>query len=145
MPLPATYIGRIELVMSVIGMKGLEKTIVMRYTVESGMPLVRIQCDAEINFYIQLKKKNIHVLSKFPISIDVLDELVAEAIPPKVEESNHMPVQPSRVGGQSDKAMQPVAVNNLIIPSPIPPHIPSPTVGVDLQMEKMYLKSNMNY
>ena len=31
--------------------------------------------------------------------------------------------------------MQPVAVNNLIIPSPGRPHIPYPTLGLDLHME----------
>ncbi|GMN48335.1 hypothetical protein TIFTF001_017511 [Ficus carica] len=134
-PLIATYVGLIELMRSVIGIKGLDKTIVMRYAVEPEMPPVRIQCDADVNFYIQLKKKDAHVLSKFPISIDVLDESVAEAIPPEVGESNHIDMQPSRDGGQSDEAMQPVAVNNLIIPSCSPPYIPSPTVGLDLHMK----------
>ncbi|GMN55016.1 hypothetical protein TIFTF001_024134 [Ficus carica] len=118
-------------------MRGLEKTIVMRYTVEPRMPLVRIQCDADVNFYIQPKKKDVHMLSKFPISIDVLDKSVAKAIPPEVGECNHIYVQLSRVGGQSDEAVQPIAVNNLIIPSsippPIPPPIPSPIVGLDLE------------
>ncbi|GMN21570.1 hypothetical protein TIFTF001_051138 [Ficus carica] len=131
----ATYVGLFELVGGVIGIRGQDNTIVMRYGVESGMPPVRIQCDAGVNFYIQLKKKDVHVLSKFPISIDVLDESVAEAIPPEVGESNHIDVQPSRNGGQSNEAMQPEAVNNLIIPSPSPPHIPSHTVGLDLYME----------
>ncbi|GMN67835.1 hypothetical protein TIFTF001_036909 [Ficus carica] len=99
------------------------------------MPPVRIQCDADVNFYIQLKNKDVYVLSKFPISIDVLDESVAEAIPPEVGESNHIDVQPSRDGGQSNEVMRPVAVNNLIIPSLSLPHIPSPTVGLDLHME----------
>ncbi|GMN49505.1 hypothetical protein TIFTF001_018679 [Ficus carica] len=103
----------------------------MRYAVEPGMPPVRIQCDADVNFYIQLKKNDVHVLSKFPISIDVLDESVVGAIPPRVGESNHILVQPSRDGGQSDEAVQPVAINNLIIPPPIPP----PIVGLDLHME----------
>ncbi|GMN47613.1 hypothetical protein TIFTF001_016797 [Ficus carica] len=97
--LTATYIGLIELVRSVIGMKGLEKTIVMRYVVKPGMPPVRIQCDANVNFYIQLKKKDVH----------------------------------------SDEDVQPAAVNNLIIPSPIltpiPPPIPSSIVCLDLHME----------
>ncbi|GMN48587.1 hypothetical protein TIFTF001_017757 [Ficus carica] len=95
-------------------------------------------CDADVNFYIQRKKKDVHVLSKFPVSIDVLDESMAEAIPLEVGESNHIPVQPSRVGGQSDEAVQPVVVNNPI-PSPIPPLIPPPIpslkVGLDLHME----------
>ncbi|GMN47955.1 hypothetical protein TIFTF001_017128 [Ficus carica] len=134
-PLTATYVGLIELVMSVIGIKDLDKTIVMRYVVEPGMPLVRIQYDADVNFYIQLNKKDVHVLSKFPISIDVLDESVAEAIPLEVGKSNHIDVQPSRDGGQSDEAMQHGAVNNLIIRSPSPPHIHFPTVGLDLHME----------
>ena len=92
---------------NVIRLRGQEKTIVMRYAVEPIIPLVRIQYDADAyaTFYIQLKKKDIHVLSKFPISINVFDESVVEAIPPKVGESNHIPVQPSRVGGQSNKAM----------------------------------------
>ncbi|GMN20624.1 hypothetical protein TIFTF001_051052 [Ficus carica] len=94
------------LVMSVIGIRGLEKTIVMRYAVEPGMPPVRMQCDADVNFYIQRKKKDVHVLSKFLIDIDVLDESVAEAIPPEVGESNHIHVQPSRDGGQSDEAVR---------------------------------------
>ena len=66
------------------------------------------------------------MLSKFLISIDVLDESVAKVIPPEIGESNHIPVQSSGVGGQSDKAVRPVAVNN---------HIPSPIVGLDLHME----------
>ncbi|GMN65792.1 hypothetical protein TIFTF001_034875 [Ficus carica] len=134
-PLTAIYVGLIELVRSVIRLRGQEKTIVMRYAVELGMPPMRIQCDADVNFYIQLKKKDVYVLSKFPISINVLDESVAEATPPKVGESNHIHVQPSRVGGQSDEAVQPIAVKNLIIPSLIPPPIPSPIVGLDLHME----------
>ncbi|GMN31799.1 hypothetical protein TIFTF001_003404 [Ficus carica] len=52
-----------------------------------------------------------------------------------LSESNHIPLQPSRDSGHSDETVQPVAVNNLIIPSPIPPYIPSPTVGLDLHME----------
>ncbi|GMN64660.1 hypothetical protein TIFTF001_033751 [Ficus carica] len=91
------------------------------------MPPVKIQCDTYVNFYVQLKKKDVHVLSKFPISINVLDKSVAEAIPPEVGESNHIPVQPSRDDGQSDEAVQSVAFNNLIIPPPIP----SPTVGMN--------------
>ncbi|GMN59357.1 hypothetical protein TIFTF001_028458 [Ficus carica] len=101
MSLIITYVGLIELVRSVIGIRGLEKTTVTRYTVEPRMPLVRIQCDADVNFYIQLKKNDVFVFNKFPISINVLDESVAEAIPPEVGESNHIHVQPSRDGGQS--------------------------------------------
>ena len=42
------------------------------------------------------------MLSKFSITIDVLDESVTEAMPPDVRESNHINVQPSKEGGQSD-------------------------------------------
>ncbi|GMN66090.1 hypothetical protein TIFTF001_035158 [Ficus carica] len=133
--LTATYVGLIEFVRNVIGMRSLKKTIVMRYAVEPEMPPVRIQCDADVNFYIQLKKNDIHVLSKFPISIDVLDVSMAEAIPPKVGESSHILVQPSRVGGQSDEAVQLLAVNNLVIHSPIPHVIPSPIAGLNLHIE----------
>ncbi|GMN25226.1 hypothetical protein TIFTF001_043873 [Ficus carica] len=131
-PVTATYVGLIELVISVIGIRGLDKTIVMRYGVEPGMPPVRIQCDADVKFYIQLKKKDVHVLSKFPISIDVFNESAAEAMLPEVGESNHIDVQPSREGGQSDEAMQPVNDSNLIILPPRPPHIPSTTIGLNL-------------
>ena len=82
-PETATYAGLIELVRSVIRISHLDKTIVMRYVVEPRMPPVRIQCDADVKFYIQLKKKDVHVLSKFPISIDVLDKSAAEAMPPE--------------------------------------------------------------
>ncbi|GMN28570.1 hypothetical protein TIFTF001_046255 [Ficus carica] len=82
-PETATYVGLIELVRSAIGIRGPAKTIVMRYGVEPEMPLVRIQCDADVKFYIQLKKNDVHVLSKFPITIDVLDESAAEARPPE--------------------------------------------------------------
>ncbi|GMN67355.1 hypothetical protein TIFTF001_036416 [Ficus carica] len=51
-PETATYVGLIELVRSAIGIRGPAKTIVMRYGVEPGMPLVRIQCDADVKFYI---------------------------------------------------------------------------------------------
>ncbi|GMN62595.1 hypothetical protein TIFTF001_031672 [Ficus carica] len=61
-PESATYVGLIELVRSAIGIRGPTKTIVMRYGVEPGLPLVRIQCDADVKFYIQLKKKDVHVL-----------------------------------------------------------------------------------
>ncbi|GMN61110.1 hypothetical protein TIFTF001_030189 [Ficus carica] len=37
-PVTATYVGLIELVRSVIGIRDLDKTIVMRYAVELGMP-----------------------------------------------------------------------------------------------------------
>ncbi|GMN21588.1 hypothetical protein TIFTF001_048901 [Ficus carica] len=104
-PLTANYVGFTELVRSVIGIRYLDKIIVMRYAVEPRMPPMRIQCNSDVNFYIQLKKKDAHVLSKFPISID------------------------------SDESLQPVAINNLIIPSPGPPHIPYPTLGLDLHME----------
>ncbi|GMN74899.1 hypothetical protein TIFTF001_052483 [Ficus carica] len=107
----------------------------MRYAIEPGMPPVRIQCDVDVKFYIQLKKKDVHVLSKFPISIDVLDESTAEAMPPEIRESNHIDVQPSKEGRQSDEAMQPVNDSNLIILPPRPPHIHSPTVGLDLHTE----------
>ncbi|GMN69085.1 hypothetical protein TIFTF001_038140 [Ficus carica] len=131
-PITATYVGLIKLVRSVIGIRDLDKTIIMRYAIEPGMPPVRIQCDADVKFYIQLKKKDVHVLSKFPISIDVLDESAAEAMPPEVGKNNHIDVQPSREGGQSDEAMQPVNDSNLIILLPYPPPIRSPTVGLDL-------------
>ncbi|GMN47253.1 hypothetical protein TIFTF001_016425 [Ficus carica] len=75
------------------------KGILMRLTT-TYVGLIEL-CDADVNFYIQLKKKDVHVLSKFPISIDVLDESVAEAIPPEVGESNHIDMQPSRDCGQS--------------------------------------------
>ncbi|GMN47410.1 hypothetical protein TIFTF001_016586 [Ficus carica] len=89
----ATYVGLIELVRSAIGIRGPAKTIVMRYGVEPGLPFVRIQYDADVKFYIQLKKKDVHVLSKFSIIIDVLDESAAEAMPPELGESNHIDVQ----------------------------------------------------
>ncbi|GMN67342.1 hypothetical protein TIFTF001_036404 [Ficus carica] len=130
-PETATYVGLIELVRSAIGIRGPAKTIVIRYGVEPGMPLVRIQCDADVKFYIQLKKKDVHVLNKFPITIDVLDESATETMPPEVGESNHIDVQHSRNGVQSDEAMQHVDDNNLIILPP-PPHFPSPTIGLDL-------------
>ncbi|GMN54086.1 hypothetical protein TIFTF001_023214 [Ficus carica] len=122
----ATYVGLIELVRSAIGIRGPTKTIVMRYGVEPGLPLVRIYCDADVKFYIQLKKKDVYVLSKFPITIDVLDESAAEAMPPELGESNHIYVQLSKKGLQSDEAMQHVDDKNLIIPPPLPhiPHLP---------------------
>ncbi|GMN58103.1 hypothetical protein TIFTF001_027205 [Ficus carica] len=129
MPEIATYVDLIQLVRSVIGISRQDKTIVMRYVVEPGLPPVRIQCDADIKFYIQLKKKDVHVLSKFPITIDVLEESGAEVMPPDVGESNHIDVHPSRVGGQSDEAIQPVNDSNLIT---LPPYIPSPIVRPDL-------------
>ncbi|GMN59378.1 hypothetical protein TIFTF001_028484 [Ficus carica] len=133
-PETATYVGLIELVRSAIGIRGPVKTIVMRYGVEPGMPLVRIQCDADVKFYIQLRMKDVHVLSKFLITIDVLDESAAEARPPEVGESNHIDVQRSMEGGQSDEAMQHVDDSNQIILPP-PPHIPYPTIGLDLHTE----------
>ncbi|GMN46128.1 hypothetical protein TIFTF001_015312 [Ficus carica] len=87
---------------------GLKKTIVMRYAVEPGMPPMRMQCDTDY---------------------------VAEVIPPEVGESNHIPVQLFRDGGHSDKAVQLVTINNLIISYPIPPPISSPIVGLDLHMK----------
>ncbi|GMN27744.1 hypothetical protein TIFTF001_044155 [Ficus carica] len=129
----STYVGLVELVRSVIGIRGPDKNIVMRYGVEPGLPLVRIQCDADVKFYIQLKKKDVHVLSKFPVTIDVLDESVAEAMPAEVGASNHIDVQRSRDGGQSDEAMQHVNDSNTIIPPPI--QFSSPTVGLDLHNE----------
>ncbi|GMN59556.1 hypothetical protein TIFTF001_028655 [Ficus carica] len=106
-PENSTYVGLIELVRSVIGIRGPDKNIVMRYGVEPGLPLVRIQCDADS---------------------------AAEAMPPEVGASNHIDVQRSREGGQSDEAMQHVNDSNMIIPLP-PPHIPSSTVGLDLHTE----------
>ncbi|GMN74280.1 hypothetical protein TIFTF001_053135, partial [Ficus carica] len=136
----STYVGLVELVRSVIGIRGPDKNIVMRYGVAPGLPLVRIQCDADVKFYIQLKKKDVHVLSKFPITIDVLDESAAEAMPVEVGASNHIDVQRSRDGGQSDEAMQHVNDSNTIIPPPR--QFPSPTVGLDLHneddLEKQY-------
>ena len=85
-------------------MRGLEKTTVMRYAVELRMPLVRIQCIPNINFYIQFKKKDVHMLNKFSISIDTLDVLVAVAIPPKVGESN---TYLCNLLGLVDKVMKP--------------------------------------
>ncbi|GMN58467.1 hypothetical protein TIFTF001_027563 [Ficus carica] len=107
-PVTATYVDLIKLVKSVTGIRDLDKTIVMRYDVEPGMPPVRIQCDTDS---------------------------AVEAMPPEVGESNHIDVQPSREGGQSDEAMQPVNDSNLIILPPRPPHIPSPTLGLDLHTE----------
>ncbi|GMN68945.1 hypothetical protein TIFTF001_037993 [Ficus carica] len=146
-PENSTYVGLIELVRSVIGIRGQDKNIVVRYGVEPGLPLVRIQCDADVKFYIQLKKKDVHVLSKFPVTINVLDESATEAIPPEVGESNHIDVQRSREGGHSDEAMQHVNDSNMIIPRP--PHIPSPTVGLDLHtdygIEKQHQLLNNDY
>ncbi|GMN55710.1 hypothetical protein TIFTF001_024821 [Ficus carica] len=95
----STYVGLIELLRSVIGIRGPDKNIVMRYGVEPGLPLS-----------------------------------TAEAMPPEVGVSNHIDVQRSRKGGQSDEAMQHVNDSNMIIPPP-PPHFPSPTVGLDLHNE----------
>ncbi|GMN64014.1 hypothetical protein TIFTF001_033101 [Ficus carica] len=78
-------------------------------------------------------KKDVHVLSKFPVTIDVLDESAAEAMPAEVGASNHIDVQRSRDGGQSDEAMQHVNDSNTIIPPPL--QFPSPTVGLDLHNE----------
>ncbi|GMN34635.1 hypothetical protein TIFTF001_044927, partial [Ficus carica] len=89
-PKTATYVDLIQLVRSVIGISRLDMTIVTRYVVEPELPPVRIQCDADVKFYIQLKKKDVHVLSKFLITIDVLEESGAEAMPPDVGESNHI-------------------------------------------------------
>ncbi|GMN69453.1 hypothetical protein TIFTF001_038500 [Ficus carica] len=133
-PETATYVGLIELVRSAIGIRGPAKTIVMRYDVEPRMLLVMIQYDTDVKFYIQLKKKNVHVLSKFSITIDVFDESAAEAMPPEVGESNHIGVQCFREDVQSDEAMQHVDDSNLIILPPSP-HIPSPTIGLDLHTE----------
>ncbi|GMN30279.1 hypothetical protein TIFTF001_041424 [Ficus carica] len=113
-PETATYVDLIQLVRSIIGISRLDKTIVMRYVVEPGLPPVRIQCDADVKFYIQLKKNDVYVLSKFPITIDVLEESGAEAMPPDVGESNHIDVHPSWVGGQSDEAIQPVVDDPII-------------------------------
>ncbi|GMN20950.1 hypothetical protein TIFTF001_051077 [Ficus carica] len=71
-------------------------------------------CDADVKFYIQLKKNDVHVLSKFPVTIDVLDESAAEAMPPEVGASNHIDIQRSRDGGQSDEAMQHVNDNKVM-------------------------------
>ncbi|GMN22307.1 hypothetical protein TIFTF001_045637 [Ficus carica] len=91
---------------------------------------------AETATYVGLidLKKDVHVLSKFPITIDVLDESAAEARPPEVGESNHIDVQRSREDVQSDEAMQHVDDSNPIILLP-PPHIPSPTIGLDSHTE----------
>ncbi|GMN60452.1 hypothetical protein TIFTF001_029541 [Ficus carica] len=129
----STYVGLVELVRSVIGIRGTDKNIVMRYGVEPGLPLVRIQCDADVKFYIQLKKKDVYVLSKFPVTIDVLDESAAEAMLAEVGASNHIDVQRSRDGGQSDETMQHVNDSNTIIPPPL--QFPSPTVGLNLHNE----------
>ncbi|GMN73070.1 hypothetical protein TIFTF001_053633 [Ficus carica] len=59
-PETATYVGLIELIKSAISIRGPTNTIVMRYGVEPRLPLVRIQCDADVKFYIQLKKKDVH-------------------------------------------------------------------------------------
>ena len=136
-PENSTYVGLVELVRSVLGIRGPDKNIVMRYGVEPGLPLVRIQCDADVKFYIQLKKKDVHVLSKFPVTIDVLDESAAEAMAPEVGASNHIDIQRSREGGQSDEAVQHVNGINIILtpPPPPPPHINSPTVGLDLHTD----------
>ena len=136
-PENSTYVGLVELVRSVLGIRGPDKNIVMRYGVEPGLPLVRIQCDADVKFYIQLKKKDVHVLSKFPVTIDVLDEPAAEAMAQEVGASNHIDIQRSREGGQSDEAVQHVNDINIILtpPPPPPPHINSPTVGLDLHTD----------
>ncbi|GMN53259.1 hypothetical protein TIFTF001_022403 [Ficus carica] len=110
---------------------GPTKTIVMRYGVEPGLPLVRIQCDADVKFYIQLKKKDVHVLSKFPITIDVLDESAAETMPPELGESNHIDVQLPTEAVQSDEAIQHVDDRNWTFPPSPPPHIPHLPPHVD--------------
>ncbi|GMN22477.1 hypothetical protein TIFTF001_050215 [Ficus carica] len=129
-PESATYVGLIELVRSAIGIRGPAKTIVMRYGVEPGLPLVRIQCDADVKFYIQLKKNDVHVLSKFPITIDVLDESAAEAMPPELGENNHIDVQLPTEAVQSDEAIQHVEDRNWTFPPP-PPRIPPLPPHVD--------------
>ncbi|GMN72744.1 hypothetical protein TIFTF001_052906 [Ficus carica] len=125
-PESATYIGLIELVRSAIGIRGPAKTIVMRYSVEPGLPLVRIQCDADVKFYIQLKKKDVHMLNKFPITIDILDESAAEAMPPELGESNHIDIRFPIKAVQSDEAIQHVDDRNWTFPPhipPLPPHV----------------------
>ncbi|GMN33458.1 hypothetical protein TIFTF001_041898 [Ficus carica] len=104
-PESATYVGLIELVRSAIGIRGPAKTIVMRYGVEPGLPLVRIQY--------------------------VLDESAAEAMSPELGESYHIDVQLPTEAVQSDEAIQHVDDRNWTFPPPPPPHIPHLPPHVD--------------
>lgn len=69
------------------------------------------------------------MLSKFPITIDVLDESAAEAMPPELGESNHINVQLPTEAVQSDEAIQHVDNRNWTFPHP--PHIPPLPPHVD--------------
>ncbi|GMN20335.1 hypothetical protein TIFTF001_048734 [Ficus carica] len=64
-------------------------------------------------------------------------------MPPEVGASNHIDIQRSREGGQSDEAMQHVNDINMILhPPPPPPHITSPTVGLNLHTEYGFEKQH---
>lgn len=54
---------------------------VSKYVVKIGMAHVKIQCGNKTLLYLQLKKKDIHVLSNFPLWINIGDEPMADALP----------------------------------------------------------------
>ena len=116
-PEAATYHVLLRLVRNTMGICLPDTMLVMRYVVDPVLPPVTIQCDADVKFYIQLKKRDVHVLSKFPISIDVLEGSAAVAMPPDIGGSNHIddhPCRDGREGGQSDEAIQPVTDQHLM-------------------------------
>ncbi|XP_024026072.1 uncharacterized protein LOC112092958 [Morus notabilis] len=56
---------------------------------------------------------DVHSLNKFSICVDIVDESVAEALPPEIGESNHIPVKPTSVSCHSDEAEQNISVGNI--------------------------------
>ena len=111
-PTNTTYIGLLELVTNVLGIRGQDKSLSLRYVAKPGEAPVKIQSDYDVNFYLDIKKKDVHVLNRFLIYVDILDESVAEALPPEIGESNHMSVQLTTISPHSDEAAQHIDANN---------------------------------
>lgn len=124
-PLNTSYIGLLEMLINVMCLRGQGKSLVLQYCVEVGMTHVRIQNDTDVFFYLQLKKKDVHVLSKFPLCIDFVDESVDEALPVELGESNYIHVQ-RPLGRSIDGANQQAPIQN---------NIHSPEFDVNLNNE----------
>ncbi|GMN28383.1 hypothetical protein TIFTF001_041165 [Ficus carica] len=83
-PLTATYVGLLELVSSVIGLRGQEKTIVIKYAIDPKRPLMKIHSDADINFLHTTEEKGFICLANSQLASMNWMSQWQKAIPPEI-------------------------------------------------------------
>ena len=100
---PMSYAGLTNLLTDALELRGKGKTLVLKYSVQDGEPPIKVRSDEDVIFYLELKKRDVHVLSKFPLCVDVVDQPLVDMLPPDNAGSNEMQQQGDTVFDGFDK------------------------------------------